>query len=57
MVTNALTPMRVIETVGELIDPNGTIAIMSSGQAALPTTNAAALRSTERANRPSTNQP
>jgi NAD(P)-dependent dehydrogenase (short-subunit alcohol dehydrogenase family) len=32
MVTNALSPMRVIETLGELIDPNGTIAIMSSGQ-------------------------
>jgi NAD(P)-dependent dehydrogenase (short-subunit alcohol dehydrogenase family) len=32
MVTNALSPMRVIETLGELVDPNGTIAIMSSGQ-------------------------
>jgi NAD(P)-dependent dehydrogenase (short-subunit alcohol dehydrogenase family) len=32
MVTNALSPMRVIETLGELTDPNGTIAIMSSGQ-------------------------
>jgi NAD(P)-dependent dehydrogenase (short-subunit alcohol dehydrogenase family) len=32
MVTNALSPMRVIETVGELVTPNGTIAIMSSGQ-------------------------
>ena len=32
MVTNALSPMRVIETLGELIDPDGTIAIMSSGQ-------------------------
>jgi NAD(P)-dependent dehydrogenase (short-subunit alcohol dehydrogenase family) len=32
MVTNALSPMRVIETLGELIDPSGTIAIMSSGQ-------------------------
>ncbi|HEX4731914.1 MAG TPA: SDR family NAD(P)-dependent oxidoreductase [Solirubrobacterales bacterium] len=32
MVTNALSPMRVIETLGGLIDPQGTIAIMSSGQ-------------------------
>jgi NAD(P)-dependent dehydrogenase (short-subunit alcohol dehydrogenase family) len=32
MVTNALSPMRVIETLGDLVDPGGTIAIMSSGQ-------------------------
>ncbi len=32
MVTNALSPMRVIETLGELIPADGTIAIMSSGQ-------------------------
>jgi NAD(P)-dependent dehydrogenase (short-subunit alcohol dehydrogenase family) len=32
MVTNALSPMRVIETLGELVDESGTIAIMSSGQ-------------------------
>jgi NAD(P)-dependent dehydrogenase (short-subunit alcohol dehydrogenase family) len=32
MVTNALSPMRVIETLGGLVDPDGTIAIMSSGQ-------------------------
>jgi NAD(P)-dependent dehydrogenase (short-subunit alcohol dehydrogenase family) len=35
MVTNALSPMRVIETLGELIDPGGTIAIMSSGQGSI----------------------
>jgi NAD(P)-dependent dehydrogenase (short-subunit alcohol dehydrogenase family) len=35
MVTNALSPMRVIETLGELVTPNGTIAIMSSGQASI----------------------
>jgi NAD(P)-dependent dehydrogenase (short-subunit alcohol dehydrogenase family) len=35
MVTNALSPMRVIETLGELVDPKGTIAIMSSGQASI----------------------
>jgi NAD(P)-dependent dehydrogenase (short-subunit alcohol dehydrogenase family) len=32
MVTNALSPMRVIETFKDLVDPAGTIAIMSSGQ-------------------------
>jgi NAD(P)-dependent dehydrogenase (short-subunit alcohol dehydrogenase family) len=35
MVTNALSPMRVIEALGELIDPAGTIAIMSSGQGSI----------------------
>jgi NAD(P)-dependent dehydrogenase (short-subunit alcohol dehydrogenase family) len=35
MVTNALSPMRVIERLGELTDPNGTIAIMSSGQGSI----------------------
>jgi NAD(P)-dependent dehydrogenase (short-subunit alcohol dehydrogenase family) len=35
MVTNALSPMRVIETLGDLVDPKGTIAIMSSGQASI----------------------
>lgn len=32
MVTNALSPLRVIETLGELVPDDGTIAIMSSGQ-------------------------
>ena len=32
MVTNALSPMRVIETFGDLVPSDGTIAIMSSGQ-------------------------
>jgi NAD(P)-dependent dehydrogenase (short-subunit alcohol dehydrogenase family) len=35
MVTNALSPMRAIETLGELVDPNGTIGIMSSGQGSI----------------------
>jgi NAD(P)-dependent dehydrogenase (short-subunit alcohol dehydrogenase family) len=30
MVTNALSPMRIIEKLGELVRPNGTIAVMSS---------------------------
>jgi len=32
MVTNALSPMRVIETFKDLVLPTGAIAIMSSGQ-------------------------
>jgi NAD(P)-dependent dehydrogenase (short-subunit alcohol dehydrogenase family) len=32
MVTNALSPMRVLEALGELVRPDGTLAIMSSGQ-------------------------
>jgi NAD(P)-dependent dehydrogenase (short-subunit alcohol dehydrogenase family) len=35
MVTNALSPMRVIETLGDLTQPDGTIAIMSSGQGSI----------------------
>jgi NAD(P)-dependent dehydrogenase (short-subunit alcohol dehydrogenase family) len=30
MVTNALSPMRIVEALGELVRPNGTIAAMSS---------------------------
>jgi len=32
MLTNALSPMRVIEALEDLVRPDGTIAIMSSGQ-------------------------
>jgi len=32
MVTNALSPLRAIETLRDLVDPSGTIAVMSSGQ-------------------------
>jgi NAD(P)-dependent dehydrogenase (short-subunit alcohol dehydrogenase family) len=32
MVTNALSPLRAIETLDDLVAPTGTIAIMSSGQ-------------------------
>ncbi len=35
MVTNALSPMRVIETLGELVPADGTVAIMSSGQGSI----------------------
>jgi len=32
MVTNALSPMRVVETLGPLVGPTGTIGVMSSSQ-------------------------
>lgn len=32
MITNALSPMRVIEALQDLVVPDGTIGIMSSGQ-------------------------
>ena len=32
MITNTLSPMRVIETLQDVVFPNGTIGIMSSGQ-------------------------
>lgn len=32
MVTNALSPMRVVEALRDLVAPDGTIAVMSSGQ-------------------------
>jgi NAD(P)-dependent dehydrogenase (short-subunit alcohol dehydrogenase family) len=32
MVTNALSPMRVVESLQSLVTPTGTIAVMSSGQ-------------------------
>jgi NAD(P)-dependent dehydrogenase (short-subunit alcohol dehydrogenase family) len=35
MVTNALSPLRVIETLQDLVLPSGTIAIMSSGQGSI----------------------
>jgi NAD(P)-dependent dehydrogenase (short-subunit alcohol dehydrogenase family) len=39
MVTNALSPMRVIETLGEVVPAGGTIAIMSSGQGSIANNN------------------
>jgi NAD(P)-dependent dehydrogenase (short-subunit alcohol dehydrogenase family) len=35
MVTNALSPMRVIEALQDLVFPSGTIGIMSSGQGSI----------------------
>jgi NAD(P)-dependent dehydrogenase (short-subunit alcohol dehydrogenase family) len=35
MVTNSLSPMRVIEALQDLVQPAGTIGVMSSGQGSL----------------------
>jgi NAD(P)-dependent dehydrogenase (short-subunit alcohol dehydrogenase family) len=35
MITNALSPMRVVETFQDLVLPSGTIGIMSSGQGSI----------------------
>lgn len=35
MVTNALSPMRVVEALRDLVRPSGTIGIMSSGQGSI----------------------
>ena len=35
MLTNALSPMRVVETLQDLVSPAATIAIMSSGQGSI----------------------
>ena len=35
MVTNSLSPMRVIEALQDLVQPSGTIGVMSSGQGSL----------------------
>ncbi|GAA1463915.1 SDR family oxidoreductase [Williamsia maris] len=32
MITNALSPLRVIEALADLVEPDGTIGVMSSGQ-------------------------
>jgi NAD(P)-dependent dehydrogenase (short-subunit alcohol dehydrogenase family) len=35
MVTNSLSPLRVVETLQDLVRPSGTIGIMSSGQGSI----------------------
>ncbi len=32
MITNALSPLRVIEALADLVEPDGTVGVMSSGQ-------------------------
>ena len=35
MVTNALSPMRAVDVLGDLVRPDGTVAVMSSGQGSI----------------------
>lgn len=35
IITNALSPMRVVEALADLVTPEGTIAVMSSGQGSI----------------------
>ncbi len=35
MITNALSPLRVVETLQDLVHPSGTIGVMSSGQGSI----------------------
>jgi NAD(P)-dependent dehydrogenase (short-subunit alcohol dehydrogenase family) len=39
MVTNALSPVRVVEALQDLVAPKGTIAVMSSGQGSVTNNN------------------
>ena len=39
VVTNALSPVRVVEALGVLVTPKGTIAVMSSGQGSVANNN------------------
>jgi NAD(P)-dependent dehydrogenase (short-subunit alcohol dehydrogenase family) len=39
MVTNALSPVRVVEALQDLVTPKGTIAVMSSGQGSVANNN------------------
>jgi NAD(P)-dependent dehydrogenase (short-subunit alcohol dehydrogenase family) len=39
MVTNALSPLRVVEALQDLVAPEGTIAVMSSGQGSVANNN------------------
>lgn len=52
MITNALSPMRVIESLEQCVPETGTIGVMSSGQAASATTRQACGRSIAAARRP-----
>ncbi len=55
MVTNALSPMRVIESLGELVSADGLIGIMSSGQGSVAN-NATGMREVYRGSKAALNQ-
>jgi NAD(P)-dependent dehydrogenase (short-subunit alcohol dehydrogenase family) len=54
MVTNALSPMRIIESLQDLVRPTGTLGIMSSGQGSI-TNNENGLREIYRASKAALN--
>lgn len=54
MVTNALSPMRVIEGLEDLVTPDGLIGVMSSGQGSI-TNNTTALREVYRGSKAALN--
>lgn len=54
MITNALSPMRVIETLQDLVPPAGMIGVMSSGQGSL-TNNVTGMREVYRASKAALN--
>ncbi|HTV80733.1 MAG TPA: SDR family NAD(P)-dependent oxidoreductase [Steroidobacteraceae bacterium] len=55
MVTNALCPMRVVESLQELVTADGLIGVMSSGQGSL-TNNVAGMRDIYRSSKSALNQ-
>ena len=55
MVTNALSPLRAIESLDDLVAPNGTIAVMSSGQGSV-SNNTVGMREVYRASKAALNQ-
>ena len=54
MVTNALSPMRVVEALHHLVSPEGTIGVMSSGQGSV-TNNTAGMREVYRGSKAALN--
>lgn len=54
MVTNALSPMRVVEALHHLVAPNGTIGVMSSGQGSV-TNNTTGMREVYRGSKAALN--
>ena len=54
MVTNALSPMRVVEALHDLVTPDGTIGVMSSGQGSV-TNNTSGMREVYRGSKAALN--
>ncbi|MFI0822489.1 SDR family NAD(P)-dependent oxidoreductase [Streptomyces sp. NPDC021098] len=55
MVTNALSPMRVIETLEDLVSPTGLIGAMSSGQGSITNNNTTGMREVYRGSKAALN--